>query len=136
MTRLIIFMIFSLMQLYSVCSFSAEKSVRESCGSNIISKENKSCANILCNNKEKYERSFNDFYIKAIDRKKDIENFEDFIDNIEQGERLWRKYIIRECSAEADLKKEYSNAYLFTYENCMARHYAAKAKYYKELKLD
>ncbi|RRZ89862.1 DUF1311 domain-containing protein [Erwinia sp. 198] len=94
------------------------------------------CVNNFQVQKEEYKKTYKEFYRKVIAERKRIDNFTDFINNIEESERLWENYIIRECSAEASLKKQYSDDYLLTYENCMAHHYVNKTNYYENFKLD
>lgn len=106
------------------------------CNANKKSEIKSVCINNFQVQKEEYRKTYNGFYRKVISERERIDNFTDFINNIEESERLWEKYIIRECSAEASLKKQYSGDYLFTYESCMAHHYVNKIKYYKFFKLD
>ena len=98
------------------------------------SHKNKSTLNVQLSKRD-YERAYNDFYMKLIDKKKSMKNFDEFINNLEESDRLWRKYIVSECSAEASLNEMYSKEYLSVYELCMAQHYNKKSAYYINFKL-
>ncbi|MBV4368384.1 lysozyme inhibitor LprI family protein [Erwinia phyllosphaerae] len=121
---------------YSTADSSMVKSNPEADYNNNLksSHENKSTLNFQLSKRD-YERAYDDFYMKLIDKKKGMKNFDEFINNLEESDRLWRKYIISECSAEASLNEMYSKEYLSVYELCMAQHYNKKSAYYMNFKL-